>query len=251
MKDYLRGLAFIGVVIFLFAFIFHLLLEDLDAFQTWPQSIVKTVVWIMGDLGYDDTFVVKKLAYPILANVIFLVFVCTVGAFIVTLIKTPSSDEKEIALYRTATRVELLLNTDVCFPWLKRRYAVGKYDSSKEKSWILANLESFLRPRGAWVVHNLSAQFDRIALINFHKHKNNKLWLVSKCEAILNFFKDDDEEEVDHGLSDFTQSQLEVHTTKLDELLQLCCQLNENYHKQSEQISELKQQLDILLSKTK
>ncbi|XP_071538837.1 transient receptor potential cation channel subfamily A member 1 homolog [Panulirus ornatus] len=252
LRDFFKGLMFIGMVISLFALIFHLLLQDQPAFKTVPQSVVKTVVWLLGDLGYDDTFLTESLSYPVLANILFLVFVCTVAIFIVTLIRAPSLDEKEIQLYRKAVQAELILNFDVCYPWCRRAYSVGKYCNKDKNPWILTKIENFLKPKGLWVVHNLSKEFDKAALMNIHEHKeDNKHWIVSKLEKILKIFSYTTNESVNSELPHPLQDQLEEQTKKLDQLLALYNQLNGNYQKQNEQILELRQHLDSLKHKSR
>ncbi|KAF2368998.1 Ankyrin repeat-containing domain [Trinorchestia longiramus] len=51
-------LAVVPLFLFLWAFAltFHLLFMDLLPFETVPYSLIKTVTWLLGDLGYDDTF---------------------------------------------------------------------------------------------------------------------------------------------------------------------------------------------------
>lgn len=253
LRDFFKGLMFIGMVISLFALIFYLLLRDQPAFKTMPQSVVKTVVWLLGDLGYDDTFLNEPLAYPVLVNALFLVFVCNVAVFIVTLIRTPSSDEKEILLYRKAGRVELILNLDVCYPWFRRDHAVGKYCEKEKCSWIITTMEKFLKPKGVFVVNSLSKQCDKIALMNFHelREDNNKHWIVSKFQNFLRVFKNDPNEGTNFEFAHPLQDQLEEQTKKLDQLLALYNQLNSNYQKQNEQILELKQQLDSVKHKSR
>nr|XP_045587401.1 transient receptor potential cation channel subfamily A member 1-like [Procambarus clarkii] len=236
IKCYLKGLMYIGMVILLFALIFHLLLQDNSAFKSIPQSFMKTVVWMLGDLGYNDTFIQEPLSYPVLVNVLFFVFICTIWAFIVTLVKAPSSNEKEVELFKKAALANYLLNLDVCFPWFKRKHAVGMYNVSNRK------------PKESLVVSKLSQHIDKVTLMNTSTYKfkqdNTKHWIVSKTEKLFRFFSNYSNEGANIALPDLQQEHLQAQTEKLDQLLALCNQLNENYRKQNEQILEMKQQLD-------
>nr|XP_053633995.1 uncharacterized protein LOC128689628 [Cherax quadricarinatus] len=245
IKYYFKGLIYIIMVILLFGLIFHMLLHNQSAFSTMPQSVVKTVVWMLGDLAYDDTFVSGKPPYPILVNVLFLVFICTVAAFIVILLKAPSSNENEATLYKKAGQVNFLLNLDVYFPFLKRKYAVGKYNSKDAKPWIITKMKYVLKPKESLIASKLSEHLDNAALMNINKYRdNNKHYIQLKIEELFNLFNDYADEGENFLLPDPQQDHLNTHTKKLDQLLTLCQQLNENYQKQNEQLLELKQQLD-------
>ncbi|XP_069183399.1 transient receptor potential cation channel subfamily A member 1 homolog [Procambarus clarkii] len=246
IKCSLKGLMNIGMVILLFALIFHLLLQDNSAFKSIPQSFVKTVVWMLGDLGYDDTFITEPLSYPVLVNVLFFVFICTVWTIIFTLMKAPSSNEKEVELFKKAALANYLLILDVCFPWFKRKYAVGMYNVSNRKPWIIQKIQHCIKPKESLIVSKLSQHIDKVTLMNTNKFKqdNTKHWIVSKTEKLFRFFSNYSNEGANIALPDLQQEHLQAQTKKLDQLLALCNQLNENYRKQNEQILEMKQQLD-------
>lgn len=115
------------MLLFVFAFSFHLLLGDQVAFKRVPQALVKTVVWMIGDLGYDDTFLNDdyKLLYPIMVNILFVVFVTTIGGFIVNLIITQPTDKLDrfrdsAAFHQAASKCKLFLKYDVCFQTYSR-----------------------------------------------------------------------------------------------------------------------------------
>ncbi|KAK4291953.1 hypothetical protein Pmani_035250 [Petrolisthes manimaculis] len=112
-------LRIVVVVIAVFAFAFHVLLPSQAAFATFPRAIVKTLVWLRGDLAYDDTFLNQSLDYPIMANILFLIFSCVVGVFILTLLKSPSTNVKKLRAYQKVSRAHLILMFDMCFPCCK------------------------------------------------------------------------------------------------------------------------------------
>ena len=70
------------IILFTFGYAFHLLLGADGAFISLNQSFVKTLVWFLGDLGYDDTFIEKDPKYPVLTNLIFVLFVSVIIGFI-------------------------------------------------------------------------------------------------------------------------------------------------------------------------
>lgn len=127
MKSFFKVLFYIIMLVFVFAFIFHLLLQDQDAFFTVPQAMVKTIVWMLGDLAYDDTFLAEKntLLYPVMVNILFVVFVTVIGGFIVNLIITQPSNKlddfrEKASFHLAANRVALFLRLDICFPFFKK-----------------------------------------------------------------------------------------------------------------------------------
>lgn len=127
MKSFFKVLFYIIMLVFIFAFIFHLLLQDQDAFFTVPQAMVKTIVWMLGDLAYDDTFLADKstLLYPVMVNILFVVFVTVIGGFIVNLIITQPSNKlddfrEKASFHLAANRVALFLRLDICFPFFKK-----------------------------------------------------------------------------------------------------------------------------------
>ena len=128
------------MIMFVFAFIFHLLLKDQDAFSTVPQAMVKTIVWMLGDLAYDDTFLTDdhRLYYPIMVNSLFVVFVTILGGFIANLVITQPANKldnfRDKALFhRAASRTELFLKLDICFPFFRKYRTVGSYVDDESK----------------------------------------------------------------------------------------------------------------------
>ena len=71
----------IVIIIVAFAVSFHFLLSSTPAFSSMPYSIIKTLVWMLGDLGYDDVFLSEEspVLYPIEVNLLFVLFVTTIG----------------------------------------------------------------------------------------------------------------------------------------------------------------------------
>ncbi|XP_063600527.1 transient receptor potential cation channel subfamily A member 1-like [Penaeus indicus] len=246
IMSYLKGVMYVLVILFLFALIFHLLLSNQLPFATLPQALVKIVVWMLGDLAYDETFI-KPLHYPYLVNCLFLVFLFTVGVLIVTLLKAPSSDINKIKFYRLARQAQMYFMIDISFPRFKRSYAVGKFSDKEHKPWIVSKLEKILNRRqpGAVVVQNL-LNVVKIGLIDDREYRKpvERHWLVVKVEEILNTFTSEDDDSQD--FPNVTQEKIVNQCDKLDQLLVLYNQLYESYQKQNEQISELKNQIDNL-----
>ncbi|KAK8398591.1 hypothetical protein O3P69_004023 [Scylla paramamosain] len=150
IKSFVKVLSYILLLLGLFAFIFYLLLSDQSAFSTMPQAMVKTIVWLLGDLGYDDTFLnpSHELVYPATANFLFVVFVTTISGFIVNLFVTQPSEKledfrKRTAFHNAASQSRLVLQLDVCFPYFRKqrtRITVTSTESEKSHSNILAKI---------------------------------------------------------------------------------------------------------------
>ncbi|XP_068220064.1 transient receptor potential cation channel subfamily A member 1 homolog [Palaemon carinicauda] len=133
LSGFLLVWLFTAMILFIFAFIFHLLLKKQDSFATVPQSMVKTIVWMIGDLGYDDTFLSEeKLEYPILSNLIFVIFITVLGGVLTNfIIHQPSNKLEEFRensrLHKAVNRVNLIMNLEVCFPFFTRDKAFVKH----------------------------------------------------------------------------------------------------------------------------
>ena len=150
IKSFIKVVSYILLLLGLFAFIFHLLLADQSAFLTMPQAMVKTIVWLLGDLGYDDTFLNPDhpLVYPATANFLFVVFVTTISGFIVNLFVTQPSEKledfrKRTAFHNAASQSRLMLQLDVCFPYFRKqrtRITVTNNENEKNHSNILSKI---------------------------------------------------------------------------------------------------------------
>lgn len=134
LKSFFKVLFYIVMLVFMFAFIFHLLLRDQAAFITVPQAMVKTIVWMLGDLAYDDTFLSEEdnLLYPVMVNCLFVVFVTTIGGFIVNLVIAQPSEKlddfrEKAAIYRAVSRCRLFLRLDICFPFFWKYKTKGTF----------------------------------------------------------------------------------------------------------------------------
>lgn len=249
IMSYLKGVMYVLAIIFLFALIFHLLLSNQLSFITLPQALVKMVVWMLGDLGYDDTFINNTLNYPYLVNCLFLVFLFTIGVFLVTLLKAPSTDINKIKFYRMARQAQMYFTIDISFPSFKRSHAIGKFCDKEHKFWIVSKLEKILKRRqpGAVVVQNL-LNVVKIGLIDDREYRKpmERHWLVVKVEDVLNMFTSETEEDDSQRFPDVAQEHIANQSEKLDQLLVLYNQLHESYQKQNEQMNELRNQIDSL-----
>ena len=69
----LKLLLYIGIIITFFAIAFSFLLGNKEAFTSPLTAIGKTFSWMMGDLAYDDGFVVQSTAllYPYQTTILF------------------------------------------------------------------------------------------------------------------------------------------------------------------------------------
>lgn len=112
--------------------------------------MVKTIVWLLGDLAYDDTFLNsdQPLIYPVLANFLFVMFVTTISGFIVNLFIGQPSEKledfrKRTAFHNAASQSRLVLQLDVCFPYFKKqrtRITVTNTENDKSNSNILSKI---------------------------------------------------------------------------------------------------------------
>ena len=55
--SFIKAFGYIPVVLFAFSYILHLVLADQAAFGSESEAMMKTVVWLHGDLNYDYTLV--------------------------------------------------------------------------------------------------------------------------------------------------------------------------------------------------
>ncbi|XP_053645951.2 transient receptor potential cation channel subfamily A member 1 homolog [Cherax quadricarinatus] len=150
-KGFLKVVFYISLIVFAFAFIFHLQLKDHEAFFTVPQAMVKTVLWMLSDLGYEDTFLNDQhpLVYPFLTNILFVMFVTTVCSLVANLLITWSSEEfqglrNKAAIYRATSRCTLFLKFDVCFPYIHKYRTRGTYTENPTEVNIFNNITNHL-----------------------------------------------------------------------------------------------------------
>lgn len=128
-KDFVRimciWLYYVLTVVMVFAVIFHLLLQEQEVFKTMGSSFVKTCTWMLLDLSYNDTFKgPDKVPYEFLTNMLFMVFLTSVGCFIVSLVSHHSLRNKEYQTPYTfqcaAQYATMVLEFEVWFLWFKR-----------------------------------------------------------------------------------------------------------------------------------
>lgn len=128
-KDFAQILCFWLLYVFmvelLFAFLFHLLLQEQEVFQTMGSSFVKTFTWMLLDLSYSDTFKSPaKVPYTFLTNALFLVFIVSVGCFIVNLISHQSQRNKKqhttFSFQSAAYFATMVMEFEVWFLWFRR-----------------------------------------------------------------------------------------------------------------------------------
>lgn len=149
INEYLKLLMHLTVIIVAFAVCFHFLLIQQSSFHTIWYSIVKTLVWMLGDLGYDDTFLDEEnpVKYPILTNLLFVLFVTVIGWLAFNLIMTNPNESldniREKAIFhRGDAALKLQLLIDDCVPRLRRKFAVIKINKQEGSLRMLAILKT-------------------------------------------------------------------------------------------------------------
>ncbi|XP_053645950.2 transient receptor potential cation channel subfamily A member 1 homolog [Cherax quadricarinatus] len=127
LKRFVLVAFYIASLVITFAFIFHMQLKDQADFITLPQAIIKTIMWMFSDLAYNDTFLsdTNPLVYPVLTNLVFLIFVISVTIIIANLLITRSSEKlndlrEKAVCYQAASQCITCLKFDVCYPFFHK-----------------------------------------------------------------------------------------------------------------------------------
>ncbi|KAG0721726.1 Transient receptor potential cation channel subfamily A member 1 [Chionoecetes opilio] len=227
-KGYVKGLLYLAMMVFVFSFAFHLLLGDQVSFHSVPLSMVQVVVWMIGDLNYNDNFLNARLDYPLLSISLFLLFVCTVGAFFITLLKTPSTNKKQLRYYKQTGRIYLLLKIDIRFPWVRNLGLTYEFNDRQPIPSMFVKIMKHM-------VYGEDPRKETRPLRNFPKRQDqtdtaipparNSIYcgaekLMAYFENMANFIQMDDmddEEDKDDGGA--VKKVLEEHGKKLDELM--------------------------------
>ena len=163
------------------------------------MSMVQVVVWMVGDLNYDDNFLNAKLDYPLLSISLFLLLVCTVGAFFVTLLKTPSPNKKRLQYHKQTGRIYLLLKIDICFPWFRNICLVYEYNEKEKIPNLLVKILEHVGYRGSHQAGQNQAQgqdntgSQQLAMI----YNCNIERVVAYFENLADFFQTDDNDDDD------------------------------------------------------
>ncbi|XP_047480244.1 transient receptor potential cation channel subfamily A member 1 homolog [Penaeus chinensis] len=227
---FLKAVFYVLSVVSLFAYTFFLLFSEHAAFSSIYQAWVKSVTWMFGDLGYDDTFVEQPVHYPVFSNVLFLVFLLIIGTMIVTLVKSPATDEKEVEHQRLVVFAQMILKFDVSFQCCRKKVVnsgttnLGFMQKLKKK--VFEDCYRFCRRRN--VVGKLHG-----TTYSFVFHLQKRLlqsflgpWLV---ETSLN------QNNTDGG------NRNEEITCKLDEIMGMCNRIVDSIRKHEDEISRLTQ----------
>ena len=133
-KSFIKVLGHIFLILFIYAYIFYLLFkEQHSAFQNIWYSMIKSTVWVLGDLGYDDMFLddSSPVIYPVMSNLIFLIFVTSISGFIINLIITQPAEHldsfrNDAAYYKVSSRIQMMLKYDQLFHSFYRPKSVSK-----------------------------------------------------------------------------------------------------------------------------
>ncbi|XP_050718071.1 transient receptor potential cation channel subfamily A member 1-like isoform X2 [Eriocheir sinensis] len=240
LKEYIKGLMYFGMIVFIFSFAFHLLLWEQASFHSLPQSMVQVVVWMVGDLNYDDNFLNANLDYPLLSNSLFLLFVCTVGAFFVTLLKTPSFSKKRLCYLKQTGRINLLLKIDMSFPWCRLLCFAQKYDE-KEK---IPSLITKVQEKYAWPPGEEENGQNEVSQVDGSPRDTGvSLYLekvMSFVENVVDFFQTDDNDDDESDDDDIRanlklmRGMLEEQAKQLQEVTNRCADILEYYDERSE-----------------
>lgn len=123
VRKYLKGLVCATYIISLFAFIFYLLFLGEKEFSSLPYAVLSIAFWQMGDFNQEIFF--KDVKFPVISHVLFIVYLCTFGAFIVTLIQAPSTTREASLLNKKMKMINLIFYIDICFPYIRKCYKTG------------------------------------------------------------------------------------------------------------------------------
>ncbi|XP_063877858.1 serine/threonine-protein phosphatase 6 regulatory ankyrin repeat subunit B-like [Scylla paramamosain] len=145
---YIKALLYITLLLFAFSYIFQLLLDDYDAFQSRPLAMIKMIVWLFGDLNYESTFIEKHPLHPDMTMLMFVSFIIIMGGFIANLAVTLPSERldefrRDATFFQKLTQSTLLLEIQACFPWFQQQEFKNKAD--KSKSWMKNLIDKMLQ----------------------------------------------------------------------------------------------------------
>ena len=150
LKSFGRFCVYMLLILSAYTYIFHQLMEHVGGtgFQTWPISFMKTVVWFVGDLGYDDSFLSDEepLLYPFMTNFVFLVFITSITGLVAHLIVTQPTDhldkfKDDAEFNHIASRLHLIFRYDrVLHDGFARRKAKCYVVQSKREAFIPVDL---------------------------------------------------------------------------------------------------------------
>lgn len=141
---YIKALFYITSLLFAFSYVFQLLLDDHDAFESRPKAMIKTIVWLLGDLNYDSTFVEKLPFHPAMTMLMFVLFIIIMGGFIANLAVTLPSERldefrRDAKFFQKLTQSTLLMEIHACFPWFQQQELKSKTVKSESRIKKLVN----------------------------------------------------------------------------------------------------------------
>ena len=130
---YAKVILHVIIIIFAFAITFRLLLHDTSAaFIHWYLSAIKTLVWMRGDLAFDDTFVGNdgshNLMYPLQANLTFVFFIIFIVGYLFNLIIKSQTDDfqnikNDYDFFKAKADLDVYFLMDDAIPYFRKRYA--------------------------------------------------------------------------------------------------------------------------------
>lgn len=144
LKGFFKVLFFIFLLIFIFAFVFHLLLSETSAFSNIGIAIVKTTIWLLGDLSYDETFLndKAKLPYPAMTNIIYLLLITSITGVIINLfIYLPSDQREELQrealFFKIVRQIRLTVDLErLCLGAKLQKLTVYWQEDEEEAFWF-------------------------------------------------------------------------------------------------------------------
>lgn len=174
---YMKGLACAVCIVTLFAFIFYLLFLDQDEFKTMPYAMLSISLWQMGDFN-QDIFYKKDLQFPVFSHIWFIAYLCTFGAFIVTLIKAPSTTKEIHQLNKEINMINLIFEIDICFECVTIKYR-NYLLSIRDKSKRHLSQKKYHR---VWKIWDQECEERVEERFFMSSDKNNRSQIICKCE---------------------------------------------------------------------
>ncbi|XP_063873729.1 transient receptor potential cation channel subfamily A member 1 homolog isoform X1 [Scylla paramamosain] len=181
LHKYLKGIACVTCLVILFAFIFHLLFMADDHFRTMAESILSIALWQWGDFNQEVFFNITM--FRMFSHILFIIYLFTFGALIVTIIQAPSIERETVQLNKEIGMIDLLFDIDVCFPMLRKVCDGSQLDENssymgtnrKERlgSWKIYEGKENEAP-GDEAVFSLSSKCQRCRLINIGENENER-----------------------------------------------------------------------------
>ena len=116
-----------------------------------PKTMMKMIVWLLGDLNYDVTFFEGHLFYPHMAKLMFVAFIIIMGGFISNLAIAQHSHTLDE--YRTnaifflkAIQTTLFLEIKAIFPWTQKLIMYNVHGNESTMNNSIDKMAKRIRP---------------------------------------------------------------------------------------------------------